>query len=292
MQPLVSVVIPFFNAQSTLRDCVYSVLNQDYTNLEIVLVDDCSSDASSSFAKSICSGADNVYYLRPPRNVGVSQARNLGASCSNGEFLTFLDSDDIYVSASKVSSSISLLLTFQLSKRTCRIVVYSNILLSNSAATSFIRVKPLFSFLPGNLWVFATMLPRDFILPRFLFDEIGGFPPDLCLYEDWIFRMRLSSEAQFLNTHSYASVYRLSDSGLSKKLRNTSTFLRMIKILKYESALRFGTLSYLLSPLFLIALFLYHAYVKLLVRALHSDHHWLTSLFLGQACARDPSLLL
>ncbi|GAB1817672.1 glycosyltransferase family 2 protein [Herbidospora sp. RD11066] len=88
MTPLVSVIIPNYNYGAVLRQCLESVLAQTYPNVEIVLVDDCSTDDSVAVARSI-----GIEPLSTPRNGGVSVARNLGVDHARGEVLFFLDSD-------------------------------------------------------------------------------------------------------------------------------------------------------------------------------------------------------
>ena len=91
--PTVSIIVPVYNAAETLRRCVDSVLKQDYTDFELLLVDDGSRDGSGA----IC----DAYAARDPRvrvihkeNAGVSAARNDALDQAQGTFLQFLDSDD------------------------------------------------------------------------------------------------------------------------------------------------------------------------------------------------------
>ena len=91
--PLISVVVPVYNVEEFLDDCIRSIVNQTYTNLEIILVDDGSTDQSPE----IC----DEWMRRDPRikvihksNGGLSSARNIGIEQATGEYLGFVDSDD------------------------------------------------------------------------------------------------------------------------------------------------------------------------------------------------------
>ncbi len=93
--PLVSVIVPVYNAEKYLERCIKSILEQTYSNFEIILVDDGSRDGSGA----IC----DEYAARDPRvrvihkaNGGVSAARNDGIEASCGEFIAFCDNDDFY----------------------------------------------------------------------------------------------------------------------------------------------------------------------------------------------------
>lgn len=89
----VSVIIPVYNVEQYLRECVDSVLRQTYQNFEIILVDDGSKDGSPKICDEYA-GADRRIQVIHQENQGLSIARNNGFSASSGEFVYFLDSDD------------------------------------------------------------------------------------------------------------------------------------------------------------------------------------------------------
>lgn len=88
---MISIIIPIFNAEQTIKRCIESVLKQKYTNYELILINDGSTDKSAQICKNYIS---NKVHLYNKINGGVSSARNLGINKSNGEFITFLDADD------------------------------------------------------------------------------------------------------------------------------------------------------------------------------------------------------
>lgn len=93
MRPLVSIIIPFYNEEAYLERSVESAFNQTYTNTEIILVNDGSTDDSLKIAEKFCSYKTNVK-LFTTENFGLGNARNLGVKKATGEFILFLDSDD------------------------------------------------------------------------------------------------------------------------------------------------------------------------------------------------------
>lgn len=92
--PLVSVIIPCFNAAGTIQTAVHSLLNQTYTKLEIILVDDASTDNSESAIKSLIKSDKRVKYIRQPENNGAYMARNQGLKACKGSLITVHDADD------------------------------------------------------------------------------------------------------------------------------------------------------------------------------------------------------
>lgn len=90
---LVSVVIPIFNVEKYLEKCVNSLVNQIYKNLEIILVDDGSTDNSGNIANEL-SKSDNRIKVYHKKNGGLSDARNFGIKQAKGKYIGFIDSDD------------------------------------------------------------------------------------------------------------------------------------------------------------------------------------------------------
>lgn len=88
-----SVIIPVYNAETTLRRCVDSLLNQKYDCAEIILINDGSKDQSGLICREYASKYDCIKYIEQV-NAGASAARNAGLDAASGEFVTFVDSDD------------------------------------------------------------------------------------------------------------------------------------------------------------------------------------------------------
>jgi glycosyltransferase involved in cell wall biosynthesis len=95
MMPLASIIVPTYNSCSFLRDTLKSVLAQSYKNIEIIVVDDGSTDDTSQMINGLIgSGKSHIQYVNQA-NAGVSAARNRGLKKASGTFVLFLDSDDI-----------------------------------------------------------------------------------------------------------------------------------------------------------------------------------------------------
>lgn len=95
--PLISIVVPVYNMEKYLCRCVDSILNQTYRNLEIILVDDCSTDKSPQLIKEYLEQDDRIKTVRHEKNRGLFQARITGSLEAHGKYLAFVDSDD-YIS--------------------------------------------------------------------------------------------------------------------------------------------------------------------------------------------------
>ena len=93
MSPTVSIIIPVYNAEKTIGRCVDSILNQEYTDFELLLVDDGSTDGSGAICDAFADGDSRVQVFHQA-NAGVSASRNLALDHAKGTYLQFLDSDD------------------------------------------------------------------------------------------------------------------------------------------------------------------------------------------------------
>jgi len=104
-EKLISIIMPVYNAERFIKESIASVVNQIYVNWELVIVDDGSTDSSLEIAESFIDTRIKIY---KQRNSGVASARNYAIEKSNGEYLAFLDSDDLW-NKNKLSIQISLM---------------------------------------------------------------------------------------------------------------------------------------------------------------------------------------
>lgn len=95
-QPLVSVIVPVYNVKPYLAETLGSVVCQSYPNLEIIIIDDGSTDGSGAICDEFAAKDDRVKVTHHQKNKGVSAARNAGLDASSGEYIAFLDSDDAF----------------------------------------------------------------------------------------------------------------------------------------------------------------------------------------------------
>lgn len=91
---LISIIVPVYNVENYIKECINSIINQSYKNIEIILVDDGSTDNSGSLCEEF-SLIDSRIVTFHKENGGLSDARNYGIRHSNGEYIMFVDSDDI-----------------------------------------------------------------------------------------------------------------------------------------------------------------------------------------------------
>jgi len=96
-KPLVSVIIPTHNRASRLSKAVNSVLSQTFSNLEVIIVDDCSTDNTANKAQELIQQDQRVKYFKQEQNQGAPAARNRGIKAAQGKYIGLLDDDDQYL---------------------------------------------------------------------------------------------------------------------------------------------------------------------------------------------------
>jgi glycosyltransferase involved in cell wall biosynthesis len=167
---LVSVVIACYNGQSYVQAAVGSVLAQTYRDLELIVVDDGSTDDSVSLVAAVSDARVSVV---AQVNSGVAAARNRGAAAARGEYLAFLDQDDLWLPDK---------LRLQLERfRTCPEagLVYSDCLLIAEDGTGIGRWSQRYRLLRGRIFeglIVESVVPISTImLRRALFEQVGGF---------------------------------------------------------------------------------------------------------------------
>ncbi|WP_282042244.1 glycosyltransferase family 2 protein [Winogradskyella flava] len=96
MQPLVSIVTPMFNNEKVIEETIKSVLRQTYGNWELILVDDCSSDSTFATVKKHSKSDTRLKLFKQSKNQGAAEARNLGTKMAMGDYIAFLDADDLW----------------------------------------------------------------------------------------------------------------------------------------------------------------------------------------------------
>lgn len=179
----VSVIIPSYNRARTLGRALDSVFAQTHKNLEVIVVDDGSTDGTDGLVKNY----DVIYHKT--KNRGVSAARNAGFSLSRGEWIALLDSDDEWL-----PHKIETQLEFARKNPGLSLVHGEEIWVRNGR-----RVNPMKKHQKSGGWIFEKCLPLCLISPsaafikRHLWHEMGGFDEEFIVCEDYDLWLKVTS---------------------------------------------------------------------------------------------------
>ncbi|HFU3800011.1 TPA: glycosyltransferase family 2 protein [Streptococcus suis] len=92
--PKVSIIVPVYNTEDYIGECIESILNQSLTDIELILVNDCSTDRSLDILRKYEQIDSRIHIIDSPSNTGVGEARNKGIEHASGQYISFVDSDD------------------------------------------------------------------------------------------------------------------------------------------------------------------------------------------------------
>ena len=109
LQPLVSIITPAYNCEKYIGECIESVINQTYSNWEMIIVNDKSTDNTKNVIEKYIKKDNRIKIYNQESNLGVSAARNKSIELSNGRFIAFLDSDDMW-KADKLEKQINFMI--------------------------------------------------------------------------------------------------------------------------------------------------------------------------------------
>lgn len=185
IKPQVSVIIPTYNRGRVIKEAIDSVLAQDYTEFELIVVDDGSTDHTSDVLDSY----RNVIKVLSQKNKGVSAARNRGIAEASGKFIAFLDSDDLWL-PQKLSTQIE----FFNKTPDALICQTEEVWIRNG-----LRVNPKKRHKKPSGMIFKLSLelclvsPSAVMIKRSLFDRVGEFDETLPACEDYDLWLRISS---------------------------------------------------------------------------------------------------
>jgi len=183
-KPQVSVIIPTYNRAWIIEEAIDSVLAQDYTEFELIVVDDGSTDHTSDVLDSY----RNVIKVFPQKNKGVSAARNRGIAEASGKFIAFLDSDDLWL-----PQKLTVQIEFFDQTPDALICQTDEIWIRNG-----LRVNPKKRHKKPSGMIFKPSLklclvsPSATMIHRGLFDRVGGFDETLPACEDYDLWLRIS----------------------------------------------------------------------------------------------------
>ena len=198
--PLVSVIIPVYNGEDYINDSIKSALGQTYKNIEVIVIDDGSTDKT----KKICESFKNKIKYIFKENGGVSTALNLGIKKSKGEYISWLSHDDLY-KPNKIELEIKELSKF-MDKNT---IVFSNFDLINSEGIVFSKTNHTFFYKKEELTsgimpvIMGAVNGCTTLINKECFNECGLFDEKLKTVQDYDMWLRLFSKypSTFIDKH-------------------------------------------------------------------------------------------
>lgn len=231
--PLVSVIIPCYNNADMLPSAVNSVLAQDYANIEVIVIDDGSTDESINVLKQF---GDKITLIQQ-ENQGPAAARNKGLQAASGKYIAFNDSDDLWLPG-KLTAQVNYLQhhpDFALCY--CGWMEWNGETSLVSVTTNLVDAAPsISSKYPENEgWIYLDLLKESVIhtitavLRREVVDEIGMFNTEYRIGEDHDFWLRISQKYRIAKLSQVYALYRNNPKSITKKVHDKNFSLLVLE---------------------------------------------------------------
>ena len=187
--PKVSVIVPTYNRANRLEGTLRSIVSQTYQDFELIVVDDGSTDNTSKVIESFPS----AQYLPMKKNSGVSKARNIGLACAKGEFICFLDSDDLWK-----EKKLEIQIHWMESNTDNQVCYTDEIWVRNGVRVNQMNKHRKYT---GDIFRHCLALcivsPSSVMIRAKLFSEIGNFDESLPACEDYDLWLRIAVKYAF-----------------------------------------------------------------------------------------------
>ena len=241
---LISIIVPIYNTEKYLHECLDSIINQNYTNFEVLLINDGSTDSSGMICQEYVERDSRFRYIEKD-NGGVASARNLGLERSEGTYITFIDSDDwvefnylevLYTALKENDTDVAISTykrfaqdsVFYLRSYSKENDEFLNIGKRNR--NSFLEILPKLGELDHSFYSISSKLIKRKIIGNLLFDEQVSYAEDL----NFFFHLYLGVES-VVYVRDYTYIYRTHDASTSqnfnelKALHELEIFKRMFQ---------------------------------------------------------------
>jgi len=231
--PIVSVIIPTYNRAHVVGQAIECVLHQAFQDFEIIVVDDDSTDNTEDVVKGF--GDPRIYYLRHKQNYGAPQARNSGAEIARGEYLAFLDSDDLWYPNFLEQQLTALMdLPSTVGMSCC------NMMQKMGDSGKVVGPGKRSLVFDENLTHADGICCSSFFVRKVAFHEIGGFDVKFSSFQDFDFLLRMAAKYRIQTVDAVLFEYRLGDDSISRNMASKANgFERIIN--SYErDILRLG----------------------------------------------------
>jgi len=211
--PIVSVVIPCYNVASYIGDTIESILSQTYKNIEIVIVDDGSSDDSKQVIEEYRKQNNNIELI-VQKNSGVAIARNNGIRHSNGKYIALLDADDLFL-----NDNINQKVNFLLQHKNFKAVI-SDYYIFNKSQKEIIKILPFINLLQNILYFEGEGIAgsSNILLEKEIFYDVGLFNSKLSTSADKHMWIKIFSKYQIGYISQPLFMYRMHDKQMHKNI--------------------------------------------------------------------------
>lgn len=234
MNPLVSIVLPVYNGEQYLRESIDSVIAQTYTNWELLILDDSSTDQTASIANEYAQKDPRIHYYKNLQNLRLPKNLNRGFRLSHGQYLTWTSDDNRYkpTAIERMVRALEDHATAQFVFASCHIIDEKGI---------------PFEYITVNQASLKRIVGSDsvgacFLYTREVYETIGDYDPNFKMVEDFDYWQRIFAKFNVTIIEDYLYEYRLHRSSLTGT-RDESSFQEILEKMLLKNRPSFGKLT-------------------------------------------------
>lgn len=228
MNPLVSIVLPVYNGEKYLKESIESVLNQSYKSLELIIVNDCSTDSSETIIKEYLQKDNRIIYIKNQVNSKLPRSLNNGFAKAKGKYFTWTSDDNIFH-----NNAIENMVNYLEKNKDVQMVYCDyNIINEKGDFVETITVEE-----PERI-IYKNIIGACFLYRGELARKIGGYALDRFLVEDYEYWLRINLNGNIGVLHKCLYDYRCHSSSLSEtkkqEVQKELKRLRYFYLTEYE----------------------------------------------------------
>lgn len=219
---MISVIIPSYNRKNTLEKTIRNILLQSYSDLELIVIDDCSIDGTEEMIKSF--NDSRISYYRNAKNMGACYSRNRGIELAKGDYIAFQDSDDLW-DVDKLKKQLSYLQNTNADMVFCALIkknlqnTNSKVIPDRDVDKGFLTFNYL---LKGNVISTQTILAKKNIFKNIRFDN------SLPRYQDWDLVLQISKKYNIVFLNEVLCTQNISPDSISENYDKSITALNIL----------------------------------------------------------------
>ena len=230
MNPRVTIIVPTHNRANLLPKAISSALSQTFTNFELLILDDASTDTTRQMAESFLKDS-RVRLISHPKNIGITANRNYGLGIAQGEYIAMLDSDDVWLSDNKLKRQVELLESHE---EIGMVGTFARKIDAQGKEIGNITSRLANSSIRRNMMCRNQFTQSSVMIRKKVLDEVGWYDENLPIWEDYELWLRIGISYQLRNIPEFFTGYRVHEGNVSnvskeKSIRAYTTIYQLYK---------------------------------------------------------------
>lgn len=216
MQDLISIILPVYNGERYLAEAIQSCLDQSHKNLELIIVNDASTDKSLQIAERFAVDDKRITIITNTPNLNLPRSLNVGHKAAKGNYMTWLSDDNIF-------DKCALEILLEELKNSTSDLVFSNFDKIDKDGNSI----GSYNYTAGKSILLDNIVGASFLYRKSLYDNVGGYNPNLHTIEDYDFWLQASRYSTFTHIPKSLYNYRVHDNSLTGELQDVNSKKRI-----------------------------------------------------------------